>query len=206
MIETECISRHDHDMNEEIGKNQPCSCGSGKKYKKCCGSQKAESVNRSPAIDWTLPESTFDPTAMKDFAQEGGFDPSQMDPKKMQQLQRMMKSLPKGQLSQLQNLVQQAMAGKDVTDKLKDLEGKLPPDLRNAVEAMAPEAEAATDSMESSDMSVDQARKIVEDAVREGKLSRVEADKLLAAQKESGAQSSSPDQKKGVFGKLFSKK
>ena len=24
-------------MNKEIGRNDPCPCGSGKKYKKCCG-------------------------------------------------------------------------------------------------------------------------------------------------------------------------
>jgi hypothetical protein len=24
-------------MNKEVGRNDPCSCGSGKKYKKCCG-------------------------------------------------------------------------------------------------------------------------------------------------------------------------
>ncbi len=28
-------------MKEEIGRNDPCPCGSGKKYKKCCGSPKA---------------------------------------------------------------------------------------------------------------------------------------------------------------------
>jgi len=25
-------------MKQEIGRNDPCPCGSGKKYKKCCGS------------------------------------------------------------------------------------------------------------------------------------------------------------------------
>ena len=25
-------------QQEKIGRNDPCSCGSGKKYKKCCGS------------------------------------------------------------------------------------------------------------------------------------------------------------------------
>jgi hypothetical protein len=25
-------------MSEKIGRNEPCSCGSGMKYKKCCGS------------------------------------------------------------------------------------------------------------------------------------------------------------------------
>jgi preprotein translocase subunit SecA len=39
---------HDHDhgepepsvqaISEKIGRNDPCPCGSGKKYKKCCGS------------------------------------------------------------------------------------------------------------------------------------------------------------------------
>jgi uncharacterized protein YecA (UPF0149 family) len=31
--------RHDHHAaprREKIGRNQPCPCGSGKKYKKCC--------------------------------------------------------------------------------------------------------------------------------------------------------------------------
>jgi hypothetical protein len=27
-------------MSQEIGRNDPCPCGSGKKYKKCCGSAK----------------------------------------------------------------------------------------------------------------------------------------------------------------------
>jgi SWIM/SEC-C metal-binding protein len=24
-------------VSEKVGRNEPCSCGSGKKYKKCCG-------------------------------------------------------------------------------------------------------------------------------------------------------------------------
>ncbi|HBN84048.1 MAG TPA: hypothetical protein DDZ89_09410 [Clostridiales bacterium] len=26
-------------MGNKIGRNDPCPCGSGKKYKKCCGKQ-----------------------------------------------------------------------------------------------------------------------------------------------------------------------
>jgi uncharacterized protein YecA (UPF0149 family) len=26
-----------HAVNKEVGRNDPCPCGSGKKYKKCCG-------------------------------------------------------------------------------------------------------------------------------------------------------------------------
>jgi preprotein translocase subunit SecA len=29
-----------HKDNQEIGRNDPCPCGSGKKYKKCCGKDK----------------------------------------------------------------------------------------------------------------------------------------------------------------------
>ena len=30
-------SRHEPVRSEKVGRNQPCPCGSGKKYKKCCG-------------------------------------------------------------------------------------------------------------------------------------------------------------------------
>lgn len=29
-----------HNKDAEIGRNDPCPCGSGKKYKKCCGKNK----------------------------------------------------------------------------------------------------------------------------------------------------------------------
>lgn len=31
-------------MNVSVGRNEPCPCGSGKKYKKCCGAQKTVSI------------------------------------------------------------------------------------------------------------------------------------------------------------------
>ncbi len=30
-------------MKQAVGRNDPCPCGSGKKYKKCCGSPKLSS-------------------------------------------------------------------------------------------------------------------------------------------------------------------
>ena len=32
--------QHQPARNEKIGRNEPCPCGSGKKYKKCCGSKR----------------------------------------------------------------------------------------------------------------------------------------------------------------------
>jgi yecA family protein len=35
------LSRHEPARSEKIGRNQPCPCGSGRKYKKCCGGKAA---------------------------------------------------------------------------------------------------------------------------------------------------------------------
>ena len=37
-------------MTKKIGRNDPCPCGSGKKYKKCC-------INSSNDFDFTPPSS-----------------------------------------------------------------------------------------------------------------------------------------------------
>ena len=35
-------------MNSKLNRNDPCSCGSGKKYKNCCLSKDEQSASRSP--------------------------------------------------------------------------------------------------------------------------------------------------------------
>ncbi|MFC2021620.1 SEC-C metal-binding domain-containing protein [Chloroflexota bacterium] len=32
---------------QKVGRNDPCPCGSGKKYKKCCGAQLSTGMNKS---------------------------------------------------------------------------------------------------------------------------------------------------------------
>jgi Fe-S-cluster containining protein len=39
-------------MNPKIGRNDPCPCGSGKKYKKCCGSTTHHHIEKKPRIDY----------------------------------------------------------------------------------------------------------------------------------------------------------
>src|ERR1700746_3676867 len=100
-----------------IGRNEPCPCGSGKKYKRCCG------VNAAPKI--TAPQAPsyppgYDPEAMK----------SQFDPQMMTQFSQMLGRLPKGQLQKLQGLMQKAIAGKDVTREAKEFENSLPVELQ----------------------------------------------------------------------------
>jgi hypothetical protein len=37
-------------MNANIGRNDPCPCKSGKKYKKCCGAEKKMSTRQATVI------------------------------------------------------------------------------------------------------------------------------------------------------------
>jgi len=37
-------------MNEKLKRNDPCPCGSGKKYKKCCGKEKKLSTREANVI------------------------------------------------------------------------------------------------------------------------------------------------------------
>ncbi|MEA2006457.1 MAG: SEC-C metal-binding domain-containing protein [Acidobacteriota bacterium] len=46
-------------MGEKIGRNEPCPCGGGKKYKKCCG--------QNESIDFSLPEDMLTGTPLDDY-------------------------------------------------------------------------------------------------------------------------------------------
>lgn len=39
-------------MNEKIGRNDPCPCGSGKKYKSCCLLKQTQPVKRKITATW----------------------------------------------------------------------------------------------------------------------------------------------------------
>jgi hypothetical protein len=122
----------------------------------------------------------------------GGFDPSQMDPAMLAQMTQMLQRLPRGQMQKLQSIMQKAMAGKDVTREAAEFERLLPPDMKEmlagfqmpgmeGMDAAAPVvAESESKTSTADDLTVDEARRIVEQAVAEGKLTRAEADKLLA--------------------------
>jgi hypothetical protein len=119
------------------------------------------------------------------------FDPSQIDPAMMAQMNTALQRLPKGQLQRLQSMMQRAMAGKDISREAAELERTLPPDFQAMMkgfsmpgasgESALPQALPATPSTApaSEDMSVIEARKIVEAAVAEGKVSKEQAENLL---------------------------
>lgn len=113
---------------EQIGRNEPCPCGSGKKYKRCCG------VNAAPKL--TTPTAAFAPGAAEGdttgaaAGTAGGFDPAAMqaalNPEWAQQFAEMVKRLPKGQMQRLQGLMRKAMAGTDVSREMAEFEKTLP--------------------------------------------------------------------------------
>ena len=39
-------------MSQKVGRNDPCPCGSGKKYKKCCIEDNSSSVWSSDVVDF----------------------------------------------------------------------------------------------------------------------------------------------------------
>jgi hypothetical protein len=180
--------------NEQVGRNEPCPCGSGKKYKRCHGVDAAPKLSAPKAgAGLNLPQMP---------GQAGGlpFDPSQMDPAVMAQVSQAIQRLPKAHLHKLQTVMQRAMAGKDVTQEAAELERMLPGGFKSLLEGIQGGA-GGMGMAQSPDMSTSEARKVVEEALKAGKISKEEAEALLSG----GGEAPSP-QKKGLLGKLFGKK
>jgi hypothetical protein len=58
------------------------------------------------------------------------FDPSKMDPKLMMEMSRLVQQLPPEQLSRIQTLMHNMMAGFDVRAEMETFERTLPPEFR----------------------------------------------------------------------------
>lgn len=188
-----------------LGRNEPCPCGSGKKYKRCCGKDAAPLLGAPMDMSKRLAQAGMAPSAggPADGAANpmAGFDPSQMDPQWLAEFQRSMQRLPRGQLQKMQALMQRAMAGKDVSREAAELERMMPPELLEMARSgpmasmMAQQAGGAPEAEDG--MSVDEARRLVEEAASKGEISADQAQELLA-----GAAAGS-DAKTGKISKLW---
>lgn len=200
------------EASKEIAKNSPCPCGSGKKYKRCCGESVVAAAAPLPELPADFGRSKrgaagFDPSQIP-AGSIPGFDPSQLDPQWMNQFSQAMARLPKGQLQRIQGLMQRAMAGKDVSADAAELEKSLPPDFQELMmnfkmpAGLAPETGAET----AGEMSEEEARRIVEAAAQAGKLSEDQAAELLQPEGDPNASSETAPQSglKKLFG--FGKK
>lgn len=160
-----------------IGRNEPCPCGSGSKYKRCCGKDAAPKLGKPVDLQERMAQ------VAGSGALPPGVDPSKLDPAMMAQFNQALMRMPRGQLQKLQSIMQRAMAGQDVTREAAELDRLMPPELKQMAQSMGmgmgmPGAAAAAEP----DLSEAEARKIVEEAVRSGKISQDEAAGLLAGQ------------------------
>lgn len=169
---------NDHAEKLTLGRNEPCPCGSGKKYKRCCGVDAAPKLSVKKASPHLPPG--IDPSQ---------FNPDQLSPEWMDQFSKAFQRLPKGQVQQFQHLMQKAMAGKNVTAEAEALEKLLPPDFmelaqnapfaQNFAESQQAEAPQAVGPEAPPSLSVEEAKKIIEEAAAAGKISQTQATELL---------------------------
>lgn len=204
-------------------RNESCPCGSGRKYKRCCGKTASEpaTVEREESPNST--ESPEEPKkglfgfsrgqrkALKKMGSDAMMSQalqsqsSGMDQGYFQKLNESLKRLPKGQMQRFQALMRQAMMGKDVSRELEEVMRTLPRDVQELLQN-APSSEQLGISEPSSSeetpdsMSVQDAKGIVEKALKEGKITEEKARELLQAQPD-------PQNKegKGLLKRLFGK-
>jgi len=189
------------ELEKNIGRNEPCPCGSGKKYKRCCGVGAAPKLSAPAVAEGSTQEA------------QAAFDPASlgMDQQKMMEVAQAMQRLPRGQLQRIQALMQKAMSGKDVSREAAEFEKTLPVEFQQMLRALQPgaagAAEPATGSVEESsapgtpEMTEEQARELVAQAAAEGKIAAGEAEKLLG-----GVSSETGKSKFSKFLKPFSRK
>jgi hypothetical protein len=66
-----------------------------------------------------------------------GIDPSKLDPKVIQELTDLMRTLPPGQLMKMQTIMHNSMAGIDVTKDVQAFEASLKPEFRERLARLA---------------------------------------------------------------------
>jgi hypothetical protein len=120
-----------------------------------------------------------------------GFDPSKLDPKLIQELSELMRSLPPEKLMQMQSLMHNSMAGFDISKSVQEFESSLPPEFRMKLAKIMmsagplptgkPDIEIPT-AAPAPITNVDDARLTLLNAVRDGALTPEEALKALFTQ------------------------
>ena len=176
-----------------IGRNEPCPCGSDKKYKRCCGKDAAPKLGAPMDVSKKFAQAGL-PTAGEGAGPANplaGFDPSQLDPQWMAQFNQAMMRLPRGQLQRMQALMQKAMSGKDISRDAAEFERMMSPEFMNfmknsPIASMMAQQQAAGGAAEvlpaDEGMSMDEARRIVVEAAQKGEISDEQATELLKQQ------------------------
>ena len=123
----------DTEQFKNVGRNDPCPCKSGKKFKRCHGEDRPWQGNAK--VETPAPAEADSESSMPQF------DPSKMDLNWLAEFSSAIQRLPKGQLQQLQAIMQKGMSGKDVGRELEEFQRKLPPSVQQLL-LKSPELEA----------------------------------------------------------------
>lgn len=140
---------------------------------------------------------------MNQFSKSGfpQFDPSQMDPKLLMELSRLVQNLPPEQVQKMQSLMHNMMAGLDVKREMEEFEKSLPPGFREKlmtlmggstgpgsfgqdskiieVPSSAASSASSQSNMNEDKMNLREARLTILRAVSDGRIPPEEAEKLL---------------------------
>jgi hypothetical protein len=192
-----------------LGRNEPCPCGSRKKYKRCCGVSAAPKLTRPASAglgdslaaaggDLGGADSPGGAGMSGGFGQQNPFE--SISPELMTQMTQALSRLPKSQLQRFQTLMQKAMSGRDITREAKEFERTLPPEFKTLMQTLAASAgfnpaaaippgdspggallPAPGEASEaaSGELTEEQARQLVAQAAAEGKISSDQAKELL---------------------------
>ena len=128
-------------------------------------------------------------------------DPSKMDPKVLMELSQLIQRLPPDQLSRIQTINHNMMAGMDVSREMMELERFLPPEFREKIASLmggmvraqtqaqsTPQAEASfVPHSSGEEMDLKSARLTVLRGVAEGRVSPEEAVSLLFSESTSSS-------------------
>lgn len=119
------------------GRNEPCPCGSGQKYKRCCFLKEEPSLDQvslkgnptaTGAGQQASPKTEENPfAALYQKMNETG---------QMAEIQRLMLQLPKSQLIQISQVMQQAMRGGDSANLWKGIQERLPPAIQQKMQTL----------------------------------------------------------------------
>jgi hypothetical protein len=120
------------------------------------------------------------------------FDPSKMDPKLLMELSQLVRQLPPEQLSRMQSLMHNMMAGFDVRREMEEFEHSLPPGFREklvtlmmsqggpgAFGGLGATASPVESAPASTEMNLREARITLLRAVAEGRMSPEDAETAL---------------------------
>ena len=90
------IETENHFSEEKIGRNEPCLCGSGKKYKKCCmakyeaAAHVMQGIKNPKSVDYTLKGAVFTEESVLEYKGPEGEITNEKDKSILNEIKKIM--------------------------------------------------------------------------------------------------------------------